>query len=142
MSNKMVSVEDDDLVGLEDVSSDADDNYEVELSDGDNSTGIAPARKPHRKRTRVDNAELLPLMESEGRAFRVLGFNQSQRAQLVQILRRFGIGDFGWAEFTSRLNQKSYEEIKVYGTLFLSHFFEDIKGGLLVFCLLFSLFVD
>ncbi|KAI3701663.1 hypothetical protein L6452_26902 [Arctium lappa] len=31
-----VEVEDDDLAGLEDVSSDADDNYEVELSDGNN----------------------------------------------------------------------------------------------------------
>lgn len=48
----MVSVEDDDLAGLEDVSSDADDNYEAELSDGDNSTGIAPARKPYRKKQR------------------------------------------------------------------------------------------
>ena len=36
----------------------------------------------------VDNAELLPLMEGEGKAFRVLGFNQSQRAQFVQILTR------------------------------------------------------
>ncbi|XP_024982833.1 CHD3-type chromatin-remodeling factor PICKLE [Cynara cardunculus var. scolymus] len=126
---QMVSVEDDDLAGLEDVSSDADDNYEVELSDGDNSAGIAPVRKPHRKKTRVDNAELLPLMEGEGRAFRVLGFNQSQRAQFVQILMRFGVGDFDWAEFTSRLKQKSYEEIKVYGTLFLSHISEDITDA-------------
>ncbi|KAJ9559392.1 hypothetical protein OSB04_014006 [Centaurea solstitialis] len=126
---QMVSVEDDDLAGLEDVSSDADDNYEAELSDGDNSAGIAPVRKPHRKKTRVDNAELLPLMEGEGRAFRVLGFNQSQRAQFVQILMRFGVGDFDWAEFTSRLKQKSYEEIKVYGTLFLSHISEDITDA-------------
>ncbi|KAJ0794284.1 putative DNA helicase [Helianthus annuus] len=125
----MVSVEDDDLAGLEDVSSDADDNYEAELSDGENSAGLAPAKKPYRKKTRVDNAELLPLMEGEGRAFRVLGFNQSQRAQFVQILMRFGVGDFDWAEFTSRLKQKSYEEIKVYGTLFLSHISEDITDA-------------
>ncbi|KAL4560242.1 hypothetical protein LXL04_032392 [Taraxacum kok-saghyz] len=126
---QMVSVEDDDLAGLEDVSSDADDNYEVELSDGENSAGTAPVKKPYRKKTRVDNAELLPLMEGEGRAFRVLGFNQSQRAQFVQILMRFGVGDFDWAEFTSRLKQKSYEEIKVYGTLFLSHISEDITDA-------------
>ncbi|KAL8214582.1 hypothetical protein R6Q57_004031 [Mikania cordata] len=126
---QMVSVEDDDLAGLEDVSSDADDNYEAELSDGDNSAGLAPARKTYRKKTRVDNAELLPLMEGEGRAFRVLGFNQSQRAQFVQILMRFGVGDFDWAEFTSRLKQKSYEEIKVYGTLFLSHISEDFTDA-------------
>ncbi|KAI7747238.1 hypothetical protein M8C21_002030 [Ambrosia artemisiifolia] len=126
---QMVSVEDDDLAGLEDVSSDADDNYEAELSDGENSGGLAPTRKPYKKKTRVDNAELLPLMEGEGRAFRVLGFNQSQRAQFVQILMRFGVGDFDWAEFTSRLKQKSYEEIKLYGTLFLSHISEDITDA-------------
>ncbi|KAI3737951.1 hypothetical protein L2E82_27969 [Cichorium intybus] len=126
---QMVSVEDDDLAGLEDVSSDADDNYEAELSDGENSAGNTPVKKPYRKKTRVDNAELLPLMEGEGRAFRVLGFNQSQRAQFVQILMRFGVGDFDWAEFTSRLKQKSYEEIKVYGTLFLSHISEDITDA-------------
>nr|GEV04428.1 CHD3-type chromatin-remodeling factor PICKLE-like [Tanacetum cinerariifolium] len=126
---QMVSVEDDDLAGLEDVSSDADDNYEVEISDGENSAGTAPVRKHTRKKSRVDNAELLPLMEGEGKAFRVLGFNQSQRAQFVQILMRFGVGDFDWAEFTSRLKQKSYEEIKVYGTLFLSHISEDITDA-------------
>ncbi|XP_076940431.1 CHD3-type chromatin-remodeling factor PICKLE-like [Bidens hawaiensis] len=126
---QMVSVEDDDLAGLEDVSSDADDNYEAELSDGDNSTGIAPARKPYRKKTRVDNAEQPPLMEGEGRAFRVLGFNQSQRAQFVQTLMRFGVGDFDWAEFTSRLKQKSYEEIKAYGKLFLAHISEDMTDA-------------
>ncbi|KAI3691207.1 hypothetical protein L2E82_49427 [Cichorium intybus] len=101
---QMVSVEDDDLAGLEDVSSDADDNYEAELSDGENFSWNYT----------FDNAELLPLMEGEGRAFRVLGFNQSKRAQFVQILMRFGVGDFDWVEFTSRLKQKSYEEIKLW----------------------------
>ena len=37
----------------------------------------------------VDSTEPLPLMEGEGRAFRVLGFNQNQRAAFVQILMRF-----------------------------------------------------
>ncbi|MCI32724.1 CHD3-type chromatin-remodeling factor PICKLE-like, partial [Trifolium medium] len=63
----MVSVEEDDLAGLEDVSSDEDDNYEAELTD-------------------ADSTEPLPLMEGEGKAFRVLGFNQNQRAAFVQIL--------------------------------------------------------
>ena len=36
----------------------------------------------------VDNAEPIPLMEGEGKSFRVLGFNQSQRAAFVQILMR------------------------------------------------------
>lgn len=37
----------------------------------------------------VDSTEPLPLMEGEGRSFRVLGFNQNQRAAFVQILMRF-----------------------------------------------------
>lgn len=36
----------------------------------------------------VDSSEPLPLMEGEGRSFRVLGFNQNQRAAFVQILMR------------------------------------------------------
>lgn len=37
----------------------------------------------------MDSSEPLPLMEGEGRSFRVLGFNQNQRAAFVQILMRF-----------------------------------------------------
>lgn len=48
----MVSVEDDDLAGLEDVSSDNDDNYEAELSDGENSAGLASTKKPYKKKAR------------------------------------------------------------------------------------------
>ncbi|KAE8687473.1 HXXXD-type acyl-transferase family protein [Hibiscus syriacus] len=72
-----VSVEDDDLAGL-----------------------------PYRKRNRVDSTEPIPLMEGEGKSFRVLGFNQSQRAAFVQILMRFGVGDYDWKEFAPRLKQK------------------------------------
>ncbi|XP_047157563.1 CHD3-type chromatin-remodeling factor PICKLE isoform X1 [Vigna umbellata] len=126
----MVSVEEDDLAGLEDVSSDGeDDNYEAELTDGDSNstgTGTATAKRPYKKKARTDSSEPLPLMEGEGKAFRVLGFNQNQRAAFVQILMRFGVGDFDWKEFTSRMKQKTYEEIKDYGTLFLSHISEDI----------------
>ncbi|CAI8599568.1 unnamed protein product [Vicia faba] len=127
----MVSVEEDDLAGLEDVSSDEDDNYEAELTDGDsNSTGTTSSRRPYKKKARTaDSAEPLPLMEGEGKAFRVLGFNQNQRAAFVQILMRFGVGDFDWKEFTSRMKQKTYEEIKDYGTLFLSHIAEDITDS-------------
>jgi chromodomain-helicase-DNA-binding protein 4 len=121
----MVSVEEDDLAGLEDVSSDEDDNYEAELTDGDsNSTGTTTSRRPYKKKARsmyshliffkifflrldgpwlsgvdcdanipsnlltADSTEPLPLMEGEGKAFRVLGFNQNQRAAFVQILMR------------------------------------------------------
>ncbi|KAL2346668.1 hypothetical protein Fmac_000668 [Flemingia macrophylla] len=127
----MVSVEEDDLAGLEDVSSDGeDDNYEAELTDGDsNSTGTTTARRPYKKKARADSTEPLPLMEGEGKAFRVLGFNQNQRAAFVQILMRFGVGDFDWKEFTSRMKQKTYEEIKDYGTLFLTHIAEDITDS-------------
>ncbi|KAK8660697.1 hypothetical protein V6N13_051612 [Hibiscus sabdariffa] len=124
---QMVSVEDDDLAGLEDVSSDGeDDNFEAELTDGDTtSSGTQSGRRPYRKRNRVDPTEPIPLMEGEGRSFRVLGFNQSQRAAFVQILMRFGVGDFDWKEFASRLKQKSYDEIKEYGVLFLKHISEE-----------------
>ncbi|KAF7815579.1 CHD3-type chromatin-remodeling factor PICKLE isoform X1 [Senna tora] len=83
----LVPAEEDDLAGLGDVSSDGDDNSEVELTDGDaNSTGII-SRSPYKKRARAaDSSEPLPLMEGEGKSFRVCGFNQSQRAAFVQIL--------------------------------------------------------
>ncbi|XP_028057173.1 CHD3-type chromatin-remodeling factor PICKLE-like [Camellia sinensis] len=77
----------------------------------------------------VDSAESLPLMEGEGRSFRVKGFNQNQRAAFVQIMMRFGVGEFDWAEFTPRLKQKTCEEIKEYGTLFLTHIAEDITDS-------------
>ncbi|KAK4600631.1 hypothetical protein RGQ29_010329 [Quercus rubra] len=128
---QMVSVEEDDLAGLEDVSSDEDDNYEAELTDSETpSFGVPSGKKPHRKKSRVEGTEPPPLMEGEGRSFRVLGFNQNQRAAFVQILMRFGVGDFDWKEFTSRMKQKTYEEIKEYGTLFLTHIAEDITDSL------------
>ncbi|XP_057800012.1 CHD3-type chromatin-remodeling factor PICKLE-like isoform X2 [Salvia miltiorrhiza] len=127
---QMVSVEEDDLAGLEDVSSDGeDDNYEAELTDNETaSAGAAAVKKPYRKRSR-DTSEKLPLMEGEGRYLRVLGFNQSQRAVFVQILMRFGVGDYDWAEFVARLKQKSFDEINDYAKLFLEHMCEDINDS-------------
>ncbi|KAJ7958522.1 CHD3-type chromatin-remodeling factor PICKLE [Quillaja saponaria] len=89
---QMVSVEDDDLAGLEGVSSDNEDgNYEVELTDSDtNSTGTAFARRSYKKKACVDSTEPPPLMEGEGKSFRVLGFNRSQRAAFVQIMMSYG----------------------------------------------------
>ena len=54
MTSQMVSVEEDDLAGLEDVSSDGeDDNYEAELTDGDsNSTGTTSVKRPYKKKAR------------------------------------------------------------------------------------------
>ncbi|KAK4769193.1 hypothetical protein SAY86_027343 [Trapa natans] len=128
---QMVSVEDDDLAGLEDVSSDnEDDNYEAEVSDGDAAgPGPQPGKRPYRKRARAESGEPLPLMEGEGRSFRVLGFNHNQRAAFVQILMRFGVGEYDWKEFVPRLKQKSYEEIRNYGILFLTHISEDLTDS-------------
>ncbi|XP_047969481.1 CHD3-type chromatin-remodeling factor PICKLE [Salvia hispanica] len=127
---QMVSVEEDDLAGLEDVSSDGeDDNYEAELTDNETATvGAAAVKKSYRKRSR-DTSEKLPLMEGEGRYLRVLGFNQSQRAVFVQILMRFGVGEYDWTEFAARLKQKSYDEISDYGRLFLHHICEEINDS-------------
>ncbi|KAL7187318.1 hypothetical protein ACSBR1_037393 [Camellia fascicularis] len=120
---QMVSVEDEGLAGLEDVSSEGEDNnYEVELTDEETAaSGILTGRRPYSKKIRVDSAESLPLMEGEGRSFRVKGFNQNQRAAFVQIMMRFGVGEFDWAEFTPRLKQKTCEEIKDSGACQTSH---------------------
>ncbi|EPS62407.1 hypothetical protein M569_12383, partial [Genlisea aurea] len=128
---QMVSVEDDDLAGMEDASSDAeDDNYEAELTDNETASGGVPnVRRAYRKRNR-DPSEKLPLMEGEGRHFRVLGFNQNQRAVFVQIMMRFGVGEYDWAEFVPRLKQKSYDEIHDYALLFLKHISEGPTNSL------------
>ncbi|KAJ8751693.1 hypothetical protein K2173_025859 [Erythroxylum novogranatense] len=124
---QMVSVEEDDLAGLEDVSSDGeDDNYEADLTDGETaSTGTLSGKRTYKKRSRMDSMEPIPLMEGEGRSFKVLGFNQNQRAAFVQILMRFGVGEYDWKEFVPRLKQKTYKEIESYGKLFLTHIVEE-----------------
>ncbi|RDY08117.1 CHD3-type chromatin-remodeling factor PICKLE, partial [Mucuna pruriens] len=115
---------------LEDVSSDGDDdNYEADLTDDDSNSTESITKRPHKKKTRADSTKSLPLMEGEGKSLKVLGFSQSQRAAFVQILMRFGVGDYDWKEFTSRMKQKSYEEIEEYGKLFLSHIAEDITDS-------------
>ncbi|XP_039039581.1 CHD3-type chromatin-remodeling factor PICKLE-like [Hibiscus syriacus] len=42
---------------------------------------------------------------------------------------RFGVGDYDWKEFTPRLKQKSYEEIREYGFLFLTHIAEELTDS-------------
>ncbi|KAF2618497.1 hypothetical protein F2Q68_00041988 [Brassica cretica] len=39
---------------------------------------------------------------------------------------KFGVGNYDWKEFVPRLKQKTYDEIKEYGVLFLKHIAEDI----------------
>ncbi|KAL9226735.1 hypothetical protein vseg_002510 [Gypsophila vaccaria] len=127
---QMVSVEDDDRAGLEDVSSEGeDDNYEAELSDDETlSSGAPSSKRGSRKRARVD-IDSIPLMEGEGKSLRILGFNQSQRAAFVQVLMRYGAGDYDWVDFVPRLKQKSLEEIENYGQLFIAHLTEGINDS-------------
>ncbi|XP_078439434.1 chromatin remodeling factor CHD3 (PICKLE) isoform X2 [Wolffia australiana] len=131
---QLVAAEDDDLAGLEDVSSEDEDyNDEEDVSDVDDvdSPGSSISKKGDslKKKARVDNPDPLPLMEGEGKGFRVLGFNQGQRAAFVQILMRFGFGDFDWSDFHTRLKAKTLGEIKEYGMLFMSHIAEDITDS-------------
>ncbi|CAI0416517.1 unnamed protein product, partial [Linum tenue] len=120
---QIASIEDDDLAGMEDLTSDGeDDNYEADLTDGENSSGTQAGRRPYRKRARRDNSEPIPLMEGEGRSFKVLGFNQNQRALFVQIIMRFGFGDENWKQFVTRMKQKTLEEIHKYGDSDLQSF--------------------
>ncbi|CAM8893801.1 unnamed protein product [Rhodiola kirilowii] len=127
---QMVSVDDDDLAGLEDVSSDGEDDvYEADITDGDAMNGTISGRRPYRKRSRVDSSEPLPLMEGEGKSLRVLGFNKPQRYIFVQTLMRFGCGEYDWADFVPRLKQKTFEEIHEYAKLFLTHIVEDVTDS-------------
>ncbi|KAH9760401.1 CHD3-type chromatin-remodeling factor PICKLE [Citrus sinensis] len=90
---QMVSVEEDDLAGLEDVSSEGeDDNYEADLTDGDTtSSGTQPGRKPNKKRSRVDSMEPPPLMEGEGRSFRVLDGVPKEGLRIQDVLVRIAV---------------------------------------------------
>ncbi|XXG40563.1 hypothetical protein AAC387_Pa01g1247 [Persea americana] len=124
---QIASTEEDDLAGLEDVSSDdEEDNNEAEWIDSEMiSSGNVSGRKGSKKKSR----DALPLMEGEGKSFKVLGFNQNQRATFVQILMRYGLGDCDWRDFIPRLKQKTSEEIHEYGHLFLTHIAEEITDS-------------
>ncbi|KAH9760403.1 CHD3-type chromatin-remodeling factor PICKLE [Citrus sinensis] len=131
---QMVSVEEDDLAGLEDVSSEGeDDNYEADLTDGDTtSSGTQPGRKPNKKRSRVDSMEPPPLMEGEGRSFRVLGvfFSKIKQSSCVQeSMARINIlVSFPPPQSApSPVIVESY--LTRYGILFLTHITEDITDS-------------
>ncbi|XP_051119947.1 CHD3-type chromatin-remodeling factor PICKLE-like [Andrographis paniculata] len=122
---QVVSVEEDDRAGLEEVSSDGEEDDAYTTDNDAGSAGAATGRRHYRKRARAGNSEKHPLMEGEGKHLRVLGFNQSQRALFVQLLMRFGTGDFDWGEFLPRFKQKTYEEIHNYGMMLFEHAVED-----------------
>ncbi|KAE9588990.1 hypothetical protein Lal_00012672 [Lupinus albus] len=123
----------DDFAGPEDLNSDVeDDNYEADpdlTDDSSNSNGTVSTRRSHKRKVHAISTEPLPLMEGEGRSLKILGFNQHQRATFVQILMRFGVGDYDWKDFVPRIKQKSVEEIREYGMLFLSHIAEQITDS-------------
>ncbi|XP_072989353.1 CHD3-type chromatin-remodeling factor PICKLE isoform X2 [Typha latifolia] len=129
---QMTAADEDDLAGLQDVSSEDEDyRYEEDLSDTETSlTGNGSGRRGEfsKKRGR-GHMEPLPLMEGEGRSFRVLGFNQNQRAMFVQILMRFGFQDYEWKEFLPRLKGKTAREIQEYSALFMSHILEGVNDA-------------
>ncbi|XP_010942119.1 CHD3-type chromatin-remodeling factor PICKLE [Elaeis guineensis] len=129
---QMVAAEEDDFAGLQDVSSEDEDYcYEDDLSDVEtNLPGNMPGRRGQlsKKKSR-DYMEPLPLMEGEGRSFRVLGFNQNQRAAFVQTLMRFGFQDYNWKEFLPRLKGKSPQEIQDYAQLFMNHLLEGVTDS-------------
>eukprot|EP00250_Pteridium_aquilinum_P017954 c23861_g1_i1 orf=626-5110(-) len=125
----------DDLAGMASVSSDDEDEEGFpetagtetgkEIADGLEKRPPIPKKKP-----RVEPSEPAgppPLIQGEGKSLKILGFNRKQRAAFVQILMRFGLGDFSWSEFLPRMRPKTAEEIKDYGTLFLTHIAEDIS---------------
>ncbi|RHN76986.1 putative DNA helicase transcription regulator Homeodomain-LIKE family [Medicago truncatula] len=77
----------------------------------------------------ADNTNPPALMEGEGKSLKVIGFTQRQRAAFLQLLMRFGVGDFDWKDFIPHMKQKTCEEINEYGALFLSHIAEDINDS-------------
>ncbi|KAL2624235.1 hypothetical protein R1flu_008480 [Riccia fluitans] len=129
--------EEDDLAGMADVSSDEgdydypshNDHESDHLRDLQDGRKFQPPKKKSREELPDQRSEPHPLMEGDGRSLKVLGFTQKQRAIFVQVLMRYGLGDFTWSEFSPRLKQKTREEIKDYGTLFLSHIAEDISDS-------------
>ncbi|XP_008799628.2 CHD3-type chromatin-remodeling factor PICKLE-like [Phoenix dactylifera] len=128
---QMVAAEEDDFAGLQDVSSaDEDYCYEDDLSDVEtNLPGNMPGRRGQLSKKKSQYMEPLPLMEGEGRSFRVLGFNQNQRAAFVQTLMRFGFQDYNWKEFLPRLKGKSPQELQDYAQLFMNHLLEGVTDS-------------
>ncbi|KAG0608643.1 hypothetical protein M758_8G121700 [Ceratodon purpureus] len=128
--------EENDLAGMNEHSDDAQEpnwapaagasspDYYGDHGDGASGKKLHSSKRRARERA---TGEPHPLMEGEGRDFRILGFNHRQRNIFVNVLMRFGLGDFTWSEFVPRLKPKTHEEIKEYGHLFLSHIAEEIN---------------
>ncbi|XP_047075437.1 CHD3-type chromatin-remodeling factor PICKLE [Lolium rigidum] len=127
---QMATADEDDITGLHDLSSE-DEDYSYDNDDvSDNDTNV-PAnitgRKGQYSKKNSRNVDSLPLMEGEGRALRVYGFNQIQRTQFLQTLMRYGFQNYDWKEYLPRLKGKSAEEIQRYAELVMVHLVEDIS---------------
>ncbi|EFJ11544.1 hypothetical protein SELMODRAFT_158748 [Selaginella moellendorffii] len=130
----------DDLAGMSDTSSEEEDDNKPEAEVSKDAAKRTPGsrKKPrgmHLDRKDFDFISCLcpsveatgppPLMEGEGKSILILGFNRKQRAMFVQVLMRFGFGDFSWSEFVSCFKHKTVDEIKEYAALFLMHVTEE-----------------
>ncbi|CAK9216882.1 unnamed protein product [Sphagnum troendelagicum] len=115
--------QDDDNAGMVEISSDEEADWTPPVQPE------LPIRIVEQRIVEPRIVEPCPLMEGEGSTLKVLGFNHRQRSMFVHVLMRFGLGDFSWCEFIPRLKPKTMEEIKEYGTLFLSHIAEDINDS-------------
>ncbi|XP_024004425.1 CHD3-type chromatin-remodeling factor PICKLE [Eutrema salsugineum] len=87
--------------------------------------GNQVAKRPYYTRRTRDNSEPIPLIEGEGKYLRVLGFSEMQRKTFLKTVMRYGFGDYDWKQFVHPLKQKTYDEIKDYGILFMKHLAED-----------------
>ncbi|KAG6537882.1 hypothetical protein ZIOFF_002985 [Zingiber officinale] len=113
-SRKQMASAEDDITGVQDVSSEDEDySCEDDLSDTESNLpgNVSGRRGPYSKRKlRADYSEPLPLMEGEGKSFRVLGFNHNQRSLFLQLVMRFGFQDYSWKEYLPRIKGKSWQE--------------------------------
>ncbi|URD94467.1 CHD3-type chromatin-remodeling factor [Musa troglodytarum] len=128
-SRKQMASAEEDVAGLRDVTSEDEDySYEDDLTDTEASIpgGVSGRRGQFSKRKTRGYLEPIPLMEGEGKSFRVLGFNQNQRSLFQQLVMRFGFQDYSWKEYLPRLKGKSWQEVQDYAELFMRHLQEDI----------------
>lgn len=133
---QVVPLAEDDLAGMASVSSDDEDDeplpdttaIETSVAVKEASEGAERKVQMPKKKSRETSGPP-PLLEGEDKSLKILGFSRKQRAAFVQILMRYGLGDFSWSEFIPRMKPKSADEIKEYGTLFLTHIAEDISDS-------------
>ncbi|XP_065003974.1 CHD3-type chromatin-remodeling factor PICKLE-like [Musa acuminata AAA Group] len=128
-SRKQMASAEEDIAGLRDVTSEDEDySYEDDLTDTEASIpgSVSGRRGQFSKRKTRGYLEPIPLMEGEGKSFRVLGFNQNQRSLFQQLVMRFGFHDYSWKEYLPRLKGKSWQEVQDYAELFMRHLQEDI----------------